>query len=328
MQTRVAVRDKTPHRFQVIPLCEVKKSPLDTTLVDSLPPSPMMCDHSSRKHPTLILDSGNNNKTRSLGRIPGRPPLRKKDVNSYLFDCITSDGDHSLSAMAGVSQTPKSRNLPIHSTRSQAASPPLNQYSFRLKPWKSFAQMRSAASTDVFGHTRSHDNDLETPTPFRPLSCGDKSDNTLSPRSDGSLSDLSKTLNDLDCSDPFMLPQSTSPELNKRHAIYSCLSILSPGQVPFSDVGASPADWDQVFPVPALSGDLDWLNSLSVPLTGPGLGLILPPILPLKFNLRTSVVPFKRAEPKTMHHPSIIEELLRELDETLMFFLKDGQGCT
>lgn len=131
MQTRVAVRDKDPHRFQVVPLREAAKqhaSPSPRAGISSTPAPPQA--HTSKIY--VHRDEPEAKEAKPLARSKRtarrEPVLQAKDVNINV-----PKGKHRKAQSLEADRLQQT-NAPTHSSLLEPPTEP--QYSFSLKPFK------------------------------------------------------------------------------------------------------------------------------------------------------------------------------------------------
>ncbi|KAH6915264.1 hypothetical protein BKA70DRAFT_1258492 [Coprinopsis sp. MPI-PUGE-AT-0042] len=133
MQTRVAVRDKDPHRFQVVPLREAAKQgapPSPRTVLFSRPQARASKIYVHRDEPEA---RGTKQLSRSKRTARREPVLQAKDVNISL-----AKGKHRKTESMEADRV---QHTNTRSHRSLLEPPisshdPLIQYSYTLKPFK------------------------------------------------------------------------------------------------------------------------------------------------------------------------------------------------
>lgn len=233
MQTRVAVLDKTPHRFQVIPLREMLRTPSHSHLTEpSTRTSSLQLLKSPKKRPSrpaklfVHLDDESGQAECLPKRRAASSVLQSKDQNRPLSEA-TQKKTATLQADRN-SDHPSTHTVQIanESTIAQEFSPShgfsqsLNQYSFRLKPWKSSSHLQISPR---------HDDVHEPVEDVKPDETAKGVDGPLSSRTlvnsshDGWSEDLiasSTTLVDPEV-ELGHLPKLLRGDTKKRHAIYS-----------------------------------------------------------------------------------------------------------
>ncbi|KAJ3522043.1 hypothetical protein NMY22_g12061 [Coprinellus aureogranulatus] len=353
MQTRVAVRDKTPHRFQVIPLREILKRPSQTQASVSLPASPHASGRLSSHNPnarrsnTKNLSAGHSSpdastpdtsNARSLVLAQERVALQNLDLNT---DPSKSAHKKTISLEFGrrfkESPNPAEQSPTFSSSRGFSQS--LNQYSFRLKPWKSFTNLHTTPSraktvnrhgdkpTDdlvgvcnLWGTSRAGDafacSDLET-TPSSGYHLGQDISHSGA-YSMGQSTTLNESVGQLS-----MANKALEQGSKKRHAIYSHMGILpiSYGESKDESESESPSGLNRSLPVPRDSrrATLQTVShqSYSGMVSNRYASDPLPRTPPLK--LARKAAPRCRTDPTqgAVCYPKIVLELFRELDDAI-----------
>lgn len=348
MQTRIAVRDKDPHHFQVYPLRELAHSPLPAEQSAETRPSKSshpLSSLSGRLYSVHEDASGDAKKTRSLGRTSGKLVLQRKDTNIAIPEL-----KHKKTASLEVDFThgPAVNQQGLNpSTLSHGYSQPFGQYSFRLKPWKSWVHHSSP------NRSACDDNTTRTVEVYNQpiIEAGDNlSAATLglgilpptnSQSSDFRRQDLhagvdlsqsfSTTLNDSDAESE-ALPKISEQDSKKRHAIYSHLGILPLGRDGFlTETQTLPGllSFDEL-PLPdsekSSNKRLQQTVTQEHPFPADNLvpfaptGVTLPPTLPLKVA-RTSMTKLEHLNLNNLSdeivYPEKILNLIREIDDSI-----------
>ncbi|TFK29314.1 hypothetical protein FA15DRAFT_752775 [Coprinopsis marcescibilis] len=341
MQTRVAVRDKTPHRFQVIPLREAAKhSPTAIPVLDRQ--SSQLSSQLSRF--TVHVDEQVKSKklARSMKKLSVKPVLQEKDQN------IPSEM-HKMEFGGGVKDSQNSSLAPI-SAQSQGYSHSLNQYSFSLKPWK------HPGNRGMENGKLSHD--IPTVAPIsskRSVSSKSSGSRTVQPFGtpsatplhdvDGAVAPtfqvakaIPRHFGDADDSDAVIRGasnKSIDSVLSKRHAIYTYPDYIPPVPNPgtFLDAAAplatsELADTQEKASIIAILhaenldlNDNSFLESGSAcPSLNQSHAQCLSPTRPLKL-VRTSVPSsasnIMRQSAGELYYPEIVLELMKAVDEAM-----------
>ncbi|KAF6762888.1 hypothetical protein DFP72DRAFT_570923 [Ephemerocybe angulata] len=342
MQTRVAVRDKIPHRFQIVPLREILKLPAPLpTPPDEATGSRVSRLSSSRsgKFSVHLDEPGTGKETRSLGRSSGKMALQEIDVNQEISE--STHKDTKPLEIAPVFEESFSPALPTVSSKSHALShgysQSLNQYSFRLKPWKSYTHLqgsprRTNASADNRDLEMNKPSELEgrfgitsrdTHSPDPPYSNeeedpGSPKQGSESDSPDYLFSGFSRTLHD---SDGLLDLSPKLPDSKKRHAIYSTVGYLPLERQNFMADGERHVD---LMPAAGAVLNLEGTSRLRSPRLDHSLSpqLLPPPCAlpaktrPLKLLQHSRITPSAHNTDPLLY-PEAVLDLLQQLDAAI-----------
>lgn len=346
MQTRVAVRDKTPHRFQVIPLREIMRRPSQAQ-ASSQSASPRSSSKLSQRGPsgrrTNTKDSAGNPdapKTRTHTGISERPVLQDRDINTD-----SSSQTHKKTTSLEIGRTSEESPMPVERSptigSSRYFSQSLNQYSFRLKPWKSHTNLQSTPTRTRTANRHSEKGPLDDLTKISNFWNRTRTDSTPSsvdlgtsgdaqPGQDPHFSDqyspgLSITLND-PVAQLNMVDKLSDQRFKKRNAIYSHIDILPAGSPGLS----SSLEGDSSSGIYDVFSDLRDARNIrrtTFPVNSPDTSLdytpdrhtvhSFPHTPPLKLARKPAFRCSSGPTFGTMCYPDTVLELFRELDDAI-----------
>jgi hypothetical protein len=318
MQTRVAVRDKTPHRFQVVPLREILKRPVQLTSSTGSAKSPHLGlglkspqrGSSVRRGHTIDESSPRKNKDKVKAHSPGRNVLQDRDINTN-SDPFNPTHKKTISLEMSRCELESPQQSPTIAS-SRGFSQSLNQYTFRLKPWKSYTHLQATPTRKR--HNEKSLEDLSSRSHGYPRANSVHSDLNCSPVN------ADTRYSDSDQYSPGLSPTlvNSAAQLNmsegskKRHAIYSHMDILPIGGYNFKGRDSPGLAIGDVFSNP--KGTCRTLQPSAPNITSNQLTTGTPP-------LRLASKPARRCGSGSvvgaMCYPETVLEMLRELDDAI-----------